>query len=75
VFNCKGWDVEDRLEGFILFLDIIMTLVNLFLSTFQGLLDDFRLEDSTSTIVITLKSIMLAVFVARLLMAFVTVTF
>jgi hypothetical protein len=75
VFNCKGWDVEDRLEGFILFLDIIMTLVNLFLSTFQGLLDDFRLEDSTCTIVITLKSIMLAVFVARLLMAFVTVTF
>lgn len=52
-----------------------MDVINLFISTFQGLLDNFRINDSTSTIVIVLKSIMLVVFFTRLIMAFVTITF
>jgi hypothetical protein len=56
-------------------LDIIMSLVALFISAFHGFLDDFRNGDCSSSPIVILKWIALAVFCIRLIMAMVTVTY
>ena len=76
IIKLKGWDIEERLEGFIMFLDIIMTVVTFFLGAFQGLLSDFRNSNiDETTAVLVIKVISIVVFTLRLILVMITVEY
>jgi hypothetical protein len=52
-----------------------MSIVTFFLSSFQGFLVNFRESDGSSTTVIAIKIIALVIFIIRMLMEMVTISF
>ena len=52
-----------------------MTLMIFFISAFHGFLEDYRRADSSSTAILVLKIIALAIFGIRNLMSFVTIDY
>jgi uncharacterized membrane protein len=59
-----------------LLLDILMTLVVFFISSFHGFLEEFRHHgDSSSNTILVLKIIAIAIFAIRMVMSFVTLDY
>lgn len=52
-----------------------MSIVMLYIATFQGLIDDFLLSDSVSDAVIILKAFAIFFFSVRMIMIFVTIDY
>ena len=71
----KGCEVEEHLEGIIVFLDIVMSIACLIISAYQGFLTDFRGEDCAAPTVVSLKAIAIIVFTVRVLMGMVTIDY
>lgn len=75
IIHWTGWDIEDRFEGLVMLLDILMTLMIFFISAFHGFLEDYRHGASSSTAVLVLKIVALVIFGIRMLISFVTVDY